>query len=119
VGTTSACSAMTELITSRRGDLDRVLGADVQVVTTARADQVPINEPAQASASPRSQEYLLLSGRRLQPHRLSTTDIVSAVTELNARGVEFLPTPSPITPTTARIGDISQDVADLRRSGSS
>jgi 4-hydroxyphenylpyruvate dioxygenase len=49
---------------------------------------------------------------------VSTTDIVGAVTELKARGVEFLPIPeSYYAEVPERIGTIDEDVADLRRLG--
>ena len=49
---------------------------------------------------------------------LSTRDIVGAVAELRRRGVDFLPIPgSYYDEVPDRIGEIEQDLADLRRLG--
>jgi 4-hydroxyphenylpyruvate dioxygenase len=80
----------------------------------------PINEPAERG-SRRSQidEYLEFhGGPGVQHLAVTTDDIVRTVQQLSARGVEFLPTPaSYYDDVAARVGDIAEDVADLRRLG--
>jgi 4-hydroxyphenylpyruvate dioxygenase len=79
----------------------------------------PINEPAQGKRKSQIEEYLdFYRGAGVQHIAVSTTDIVRAVTELSGHGVEFLPIPeSYYTDVPGRIGDIQEDVEDLRRLG--
>jgi 4-hydroxyphenylpyruvate dioxygenase len=112
---------MTELIHFSDEAISTEYSALMSKVVTDGSGRIkfPINEPAQGKRKSQIEEYLdFYRGAGVQHIAVSTTDIVSAVTELNARGVEFLPIPeSYYADVPARIGDISQDVADLRRLG--
>jgi 4-hydroxyphenylpyruvate dioxygenase len=79
----------------------------------------PINEPAEGKRKSQIEEYLeFYGGAGVQHIALATTDIVRTVSELRARGVLFLATPgSYYEELPARIGEIDEDVADLRRLG--
>jgi 4-hydroxyphenylpyruvate dioxygenase len=79
----------------------------------------PINEPAHGKRKSQIEEYLdFYRGAGVQHIALSTTDIVATVGELSRRGVEFLTIPpSYYAEVPERIGEIKEDVADLRRLG--
>jgi 4-hydroxyphenylpyruvate dioxygenase len=79
----------------------------------------PINEPAEGKRKSQIEEYLeYYGGAGVQHIALATTDIVRTVTELKARGMEFLTTPdSYYAELPDRIGEIDEDLADLRRLG--
>jgi len=79
----------------------------------------PINEPAEAKRKSQIEEYLeYYAGPGVQHVAIATTDIVATVTALRRRGVRFLMTPaSYYEELPERIGDISEDVADLARLG--
>ena len=79
----------------------------------------PINEPATGKRKSQIEEYLeYYRGAGVQHVALSTRDIVGTVAELRERGVEFLPIPeSYYDEVPERIGEIEQDLADLRRLG--
>ncbi|MBT8273477.1 MAG: 4-hydroxyphenylpyruvate dioxygenase [Bacteroidia bacterium] len=56
----------------------------------------PINEPAKGIKKSQIEEYLdFYEGAGVQHLALATDDIISTITELKARGVEFLPAPPP------------------------
>jgi 4-hydroxyphenylpyruvate dioxygenase len=79
----------------------------------------PLNEPAEGRRKSQIDEYLEYhGGPGVQHIALSTTDIVSAVAELQSRGVRFLNTPeSYYDELPARVGEIGEDLNDLRRLG--
>lgn len=56
----------------------------------------PINEPAKAAKRSQIEEYLdFYEGSGVQHIAIATDDIISTVTELRARGIEFLSAPPP------------------------
>jgi 4-hydroxyphenylpyruvate dioxygenase len=79
----------------------------------------PINEPAEGKRKSQIDEYLDFNrGAGVQHVALSTRDIVRSVGELRDRGVEFLSIPEAYyEEVPGRIGEIEQDLADLRRLG--
>ncbi len=79
----------------------------------------PINEPAEGKRKSQIEEFLeYYGGAGVQHLALSTTDIVHAVRELTDRGVEFLRTPETYyEELPARVGEIAEDLADLRELG--
>jgi 4-hydroxyphenylpyruvate dioxygenase len=79
----------------------------------------PINEPAEGKRKSQIEEYLeFYGGAGVQHVALSTTDIVHAVRELRERGVRFLATPeSYYEELPERVGDIDEDLGDLRELG--
>jgi 4-hydroxyphenylpyruvate dioxygenase len=79
----------------------------------------PINEPAEGKRKSQIDEYLdFYEGAGVQHIAVSTRDIVSAVAELSARGVQFLQTPeSYYDDVPERIGEIDESLEDLRRLG--
>jgi 4-hydroxyphenylpyruvate dioxygenase len=79
----------------------------------------PINEPAEGLRKSQIDEYLeFYEGPGAQHIALSTRDIVRAVSELDAAGVEFLRTPdSYYDELPGRIGEIAEPLEDLRRLG--
>jgi 4-hydroxyphenylpyruvate dioxygenase len=79
----------------------------------------PINEPAQGKRKSQIEEYLdFYRGPGVQHIAITTRDIVRAVTTLQANGVEFLPIPAEYyAEVPERIGEIQEDIEDLRRLG--
>jgi 4-hydroxyphenylpyruvate dioxygenase len=79
----------------------------------------PINEPAEGKRKSQIEEYLeYYGGAGVQHIALATTDIVRTVAELQERGMQFLNTPSSYyEELPGRIGEIDEDLADLRRLG--
>jgi 4-hydroxyphenylpyruvate dioxygenase len=79
----------------------------------------PINEPAEGRRKSQIEEYLeFYGGAGVQHIALATTDIVRTVGELRRRGVSFLATPGTYyKELPERIGEIDQDLADLRELG--
>ena len=79
----------------------------------------PINEPAEGRRKSQIEEYLeYYGGAGVQHVALATDDIVRTVVELKARGVQFLGTPeSYYEELPERIGEIDENIADLRRLG--
>jgi 4-hydroxyphenylpyruvate dioxygenase len=79
----------------------------------------PINEPAEGKRKSQIEEFLeYYGGPGAQHVALATTDIVRTITELRERGVRFLATPeSYYEELPGRIGDIDEDLADLRKLG--
>jgi 4-hydroxyphenylpyruvate dioxygenase len=79
----------------------------------------PINEPAEGKRKSQIEEYLeFYGGAGVQHIALSTTDVVATVRALRARGVRFLTTPgSYYEELPERIGEIDEDLADLRELG--
>jgi 4-hydroxyphenylpyruvate dioxygenase len=79
----------------------------------------PINEPAEGKRKSQIEEFLeYYGGPGAQHVALATTDIVRTITELRERGVRFLATPeSYYEELPGRIGEIDEDLADLRKLG--
>jgi 4-hydroxyphenylpyruvate dioxygenase len=112
---------MTELIHFSDQAISTEYSALMSKVVTDGSGRIkfPINEPATGKRKSQIEEYLdFYRGAGVQHIAVSTTDIVAAVTELKIRGVEFLPIPeSYYADVPERIGEIQEDVVDLRRLG--
>jgi len=79
----------------------------------------PINEPAEGKKKSQIEEYLDFNGGPGVQHiALQSDDIVGTVQTLKERGVLFLDTPeSYYDQVEDRVGEISEDYADLKRLG--
>jgi 4-hydroxyphenylpyruvate dioxygenase len=79
----------------------------------------PINEPAEGKRKSQIDEYLeFYGGAGAQHIAVATRDIVKTVEQMRARGIEFLRTPdSYYEDVPGRIGEIEEDLEDLRRLG--
>ncbi len=79
----------------------------------------PINEPAEGKKKSQVEEYLdFYNGEGCQHVALATNNIVQTVTELQARGIEFLKVPSSYYDELFdRVGSIDEDIAPLRELG--
>jgi 4-hydroxyphenylpyruvate dioxygenase len=79
----------------------------------------PINEPAEGKKKSQVEEYLdFYGGEGVQHVAIATKDIVKTVTDLQARGVEFLHIPSTYYKTLPeRVGRIDEDLEPLERLG--
>jgi 4-hydroxyphenylpyruvate dioxygenase len=79
----------------------------------------PINEPAEGKRKSQIEEYIeYYNGAGAQHIAMATRDIVRCVSELRARGVEFLNIPEEYyDDVPVRIGEIEEDVEDLKRLG--
>jgi len=79
----------------------------------------PINEPAAGKKKSQIDEYLeFYRGPGVQHIALATNDIVSTVTALKNRGVEFLQVPTTYYDTLLdRVGTIDEDIGPLRELG--
>src|SRR5687767_4188480 len=79
----------------------------------------PINEPAAGKKKSQIDEYLeFYGGPGVQHIAIATNDIVSSVTTLRDRGVEFLRVPSSYYDTLLdRVGTIDEDLEPLRELG--
>lgn len=112
---------MTEMIHFSDEAISTEYSALMSKVVTDGSGRIkfPINEPATGKRKSQIEEYLdFYRGPGVQHIAVSTTDIVAAVTELTRRGVEFLPIPeSYYVDVPERIGEISEDVEDLKRLG--
>ena len=76
----------------------------------------PINEPAEGQRKSQVEEYLdFYEGEGVQHIAVATKDIIKTVTELKARGIEFLPAPPnayyDMVP--ERVGTIDEDIKKL------
>jgi 4-hydroxyphenylpyruvate dioxygenase len=112
---------MTELIHFSDKAISTEYSALMSKVVTDGSGRIkfPINEPAQGKRKSQIEEYLdFYRGAGVQHIAITTTDIVAAVRELNARGVEFLPIPeSYYAEVPGRIGEIAEDIEDLKALG--
>jgi 4-hydroxyphenylpyruvate dioxygenase len=112
---------MTEMIHFTDRDISTEYSALMSKVMTDGKGRLkfPLNEPAEGKRKSQIEEYLeYYGGPGVQHIALATTDIVGAVTELRARGMEFLSTPETYyAELPERIGEIDEDLADLRRLG--
>jgi 4-hydroxyphenylpyruvate dioxygenase len=79
----------------------------------------PINEPAEGKRKSQIDEYIeYYKGAGAQHIAVATRDIVGCVSALSESGVEFLSIPeSYYEDVPGRIGEIEEDLADLRRLG--
>jgi 4-hydroxyphenylpyruvate dioxygenase len=79
----------------------------------------PINEPAEGKRKSQIDEYLeFYGGAGAQHIAVATRDIVGTVTELRARGIQFLATPEAYYDEVPdRVGEIAESLEDLRRLG--
>jgi 4-hydroxyphenylpyruvate dioxygenase len=79
----------------------------------------PINEPAEGKKKSQVEEYLeFYKGEGVQHVALATADIVTTVTQLRDRGVEFLVVPSSYyDDLLERVGTIDEDLAPLKELG--
>jgi 4-hydroxyphenylpyruvate dioxygenase len=112
---------MTELIHFSDEAISTEYSALMSKVVTDGSGRLkfPINEPAEGKRKSQIDEYLdFYRGAGVQHVALSTRDIVRTVGELRERGVEFLPIPDAYyDEVPGRIGEIDQDLRDLRRLG--
>ncbi len=76
----------------------------------------PINEPAEGKKKSQIEEYLeFYEGEGVQHIAVATSDIISTVRELKARGVEFLDTPDTYYEELYdRVGKIDEEIAPLQ-----
>jgi 4-hydroxyphenylpyruvate dioxygenase len=91
-----------------------------KVVTTGNGRvKFPINEPAEGRRKSQIDEYLeFYGGPGAQHIAVATRDIVRTVEILQSRGIEFLRTPDAYyDEVPERVGEIDEDLADLRRLG--
>ena len=79
----------------------------------------PINEPAEGKRKSQIEEYIeYYRGAGAQHIAVATRDIVGCVSALTEQGVEFLTIPEEYyDEVPERIGEIEEDMADLRRLG--
>jgi 4-hydroxyphenylpyruvate dioxygenase len=112
---------MTEMIHFTDRDISTEYSALMSKVMADGKGRVkfPINEPAEGKRKSQIEEFLeYYGGPGAQHVALATTDIVSTITELRERGVRFLATPeSYYEELPGRIGEIDEDLADLRKLG--
>lgn len=107
------------------------VGADIATQYSALMSKVvangnhrvkfPLNEPAPARKRSQIDEYLeFYGGPGVQHLALATSDIIAAVDELSARGVEFLATPDTYysdPELRRRIGSVRAPIAELAARG--
>lgn len=79
----------------------------------------PINEPAEGKKKSQVEEYLeFYNGEGVQHVAMATADIVTTVTELKKRGVEFLQVPTTYYDDLLdRVGKIDEDLEPLKKLG--
>jgi len=112
---------MTEMIHFSDEAISTEYSALMSKVVTSGNGRIkfPINEPAEGKRKSQIDEYLeFYGGAGAQHIAVATRDIVATVTELRARGIEFLRTPeSYYDEVPGRIGEIEESLEDLRRLG--
>jgi 4-hydroxyphenylpyruvate dioxygenase len=112
---------MTELIHFSDEAISTEYSALMSKVVTDGSGRLkfPINEPAEGKRKSQIEEYLeYYRGAGVQHVALSTRDIVGTVAALRQRGVDFLSIPEAYYDEVPdRIGEIAEDLADLRRLG--
>jgi 4-hydroxyphenylpyruvate dioxygenase len=79
----------------------------------------PINEPAEGRKKSQIEEYLdFYNGAGVQHIAVATDDIVNTVTQMKARGVEFLYVPGSYYDTVLdRVGEIDEEILKLKELG--
>lgn len=77
----------------------------------------PINEPAEGKKKSQIEEYIdFYKGPGCQHMAIATDDIISTVTELRARGIEFLKVPDVYYDEVwTRVGKINEDVEAIKK----
>jgi len=112
---------MTEMIHFSDDDISTEYSALMSKVVTSGNGRIkfPINEPAEGKRKSQIDEYLeFYGGAGAQHIAVATRDIVGTVAALRERGVEFLMTPETYyDDVPERIGEIEEDLEDLRREG--
>jgi len=112
---------MTEMIHFSDEAISTEYSALMSKVVTDGSGRIkfPINEPAQGKRKSQIEEYIeFYRGAGVQHIAVSTTNIVRTVDELMRRGVRFLSIPEAYYgDVPERIGEIEEDLADLRRLG--
>jgi 4-hydroxyphenylpyruvate dioxygenase len=112
---------MTEMIHFSDEDISTEYSALMSKVLTDGEGKIkfPINEPAEGRRKSQIEEYLEFNGGPGVQHvALTTNDIVRTVEALQERGIRFLTTPGAYyEEVPARVGEIAEDYADLRRLG--
>lgn len=79
----------------------------------------PINEPAEGMKKSQIEEYLdFYEGEGVQHIAVATDDIITTVTELQSRGIDFLHVPTNYYDTLQeRVGKIDEDIDSLKQLG--
>ncbi len=112
---------MTEMLHFSDEDISTEYSALMSKVVTSGNGRIkfPINEPAEGKRKSQIDEYLeFYSGPGAQHVAVATRDIVGTIELLRERGVEFLMTPETYyDDVPERIGEIEEDLEDLRRLG--
>jgi 4-hydroxyphenylpyruvate dioxygenase len=112
---------MTEMIHFSDEEISTEYSALMSKVVTDGTGRLkfPINEPAEGKRKSQIEEYIeYYNGAGAQHIAMATRDIVRCVGALRERGVEFLAIPGEYyDEVPARIGDIDEDVEDLKRLG--
>jgi 4-hydroxyphenylpyruvate dioxygenase len=112
---------MTEMLHFSDEDISTEYSALMSKVVTSGNGRIkfPINEPAEGKRKSQIDEYLeFYGGPGAQHIAVATRDIVGTVELLRERGVEFLMTPATYyDDVPERIGEIAEDLEDLRRLG--
>jgi 4-hydroxyphenylpyruvate dioxygenase len=121
VGFYESVFGMTEMLHFTDRDISTEYSALMSKVVADGKGRVkfPINEPAEGKRKSQIDEYLEYYGSAGAQHiAVATRDIVKTVEHLAERGVEFLRTPEAYyDEVPGRVGEIDEDVADLRRLG--
>jgi 4-hydroxyphenylpyruvate dioxygenase len=112
---------MREMLHFSDEDISTEYSALMSKVVTSGDGRVkfPLNEPAEGKRKSQIDEYLeYYGGAGAQHIAVATRDIVACVEELKSRGIEFLNTPATYyDDVPERIGEIKEDLEDLRRLG--
>jgi 4-hydroxyphenylpyruvate dioxygenase len=112
---------MTEMIHFSDEAISTEYSALMSKVVTSGDGRIkfPINEPAEGRRKSQIDEYLeFYGGAGAQHIAVATRDIVRTVTEMRARGIQFLQTPEAYyDDVPERIGEMAESVDDLRRLG--
>jgi 4-hydroxyphenylpyruvate dioxygenase len=112
---------MTEMIHFSDEAISTEYSALMSKVVTDGSGRIkfPINEPAEGKRKSQIEEYIeYYNGAGAQHIAMATRDIVRCVSELRERDVEFLSIPEEYyDDVPVRIGEIEEDVEDLRRLG--
>jgi 4-hydroxyphenylpyruvate dioxygenase len=112
---------MTEMIHFSDEAISTEYSALMSKVVTDGTGRVkfPINEPAEGKRKSQIEEYIeYYRGAGAQHIAIATRDIVGCVSDLREQGVEFLTIPEEYYDEVPdRIGEIEEDLADLRRLG--
>ena len=112
---------MTEMIHFSDEAISTEYSALMSKVVTDGSGKIkfPINEPAEGKRKSQIEEYIeYYRGAGAQHIAVATRDIVGCVSALREQGVEFLTIPDDYyDEVPERIGEIEEDLADLRRLG--